>query len=147
MAPDMVKDSRIIPSDRPLQGKQQSDSGLDNVLLHKYQAMTDSHLLMMLKGDISGQSEKSLSMALAELERRTEIDWREMAIVKTRGRRSDYCGPSIWIFYLCSHRHQTKYSGRLDDRTGGASCKSRRHYGRRRGDRSLMGLQLHEQFS
>ena len=59
-------------------------SGLDALLSDKYHAMSDSQLLTMLKGDISGQTEKSLSIALAELEARTNIDWREMSIAKTR---------------------------------------------------------------
>jgi Double zinc ribbon len=64
--------------------QQQVKSGIDALLADKYHAMSNAQLLAMLKGDLSGQTEKTLSIALAELETRTNIDWRDMAVAKTR---------------------------------------------------------------
>lgn len=73
---------------RPLPPKQQFSSGVDALLADKYHALSDSQLLAMLRGDLSGQTEKSLSIALAELETRTNIDWRDMSMAKTRIREA-----------------------------------------------------------
>lgn len=64
--------------------KPQPTSGTDALLTEKYHAMSDSQLLAMLRGDLSGQPEKSLFIASAELETRTKMDWRDIAVAKTR---------------------------------------------------------------
>lgn len=77
-----------VSTARSLPPKQQFSSGVDALLADKYHAMSDSQLLAMLRGDLSGQTEKSLSIALAELETRTNIDWRDMSMAKTRIREA-----------------------------------------------------------
>jgi hypothetical protein len=37
----------------------------------------------MVRGDLSGQTKKSLTVALAELETRINIDWRDVEVAKT----------------------------------------------------------------
>jgi Double zinc ribbon len=76
--------SPVVSTEQTLPPKQQVRSGIDGLLADKYHAMSDSQLLAMLRGDLSGQTERSLSIALAELETRTNIDWRDMAVAKTR---------------------------------------------------------------
>jgi len=73
----------IEPASQPVKSKPEY-TGVDALLSEKYSAMSDFQLLTMLKGDLSAQTPKSLSIALAELEARPKIDWREMNIAKTR---------------------------------------------------------------
>lgn len=73
----------VSPKTPTLLPKLQSISETDALLADKYHAMSDSQLLAMLGGDLSGQTEESLAIALAELETRTNIDWRDMSIAKT----------------------------------------------------------------
>lgn len=63
---------------------QEARSGIDALLADKYHSMSTAQLLAMLKGDLSGQTEKTLSIALAELESRANLDWRDTGIAKTR---------------------------------------------------------------
>ncbi len=83
-----VEKPLVASTARPRPPKQQYSSGVDTLLADKYHAMSDSQLLAMLRGDLSGQTEKSLSIALAELESRTNIDWRDMSMAKTRIREA-----------------------------------------------------------
>lgn len=79
-----TENPRVVSTNQSASPRQQFNSGLDALMSDKYHAMSDSQLLATLKGDISGQTEKSLTIALAELETRTNIDWRDMSIAKTR---------------------------------------------------------------
>ena len=45
--------------------------GIEALLADKYHAMTDSQLLAFLRGDVSSETERCLTIALAELETRT----------------------------------------------------------------------------
>lgn len=63
--------------------KPQFTSGIEALLADKYNALSDSQLLATLRSDLSTQTEKSLSVALAELETRTGIDWRDLEGAKT----------------------------------------------------------------
>jgi hypothetical protein len=66
----------------------QFTSGIEALLASKYHAMSDSQLLAFLRGDLSNETEKCLTIALAELETRTNIDWRDMGVAKTRVREA-----------------------------------------------------------
>ena len=82
LAADVEKPPVETTSQSPLPKPQYT--GVDALLAEKYGAMSDFQLLTMLKGDLSEQTPKALSIALAELEARPKIDWREMNIAKTR---------------------------------------------------------------
>jgi double zinc ribbon protein len=71
------------PSAVGLSSKPQFGAGIEALLADKYHALSDSQLLATLRGDLSTQTEKSLSVALAELETRTSMDWRDLEVAKT----------------------------------------------------------------
>ena len=62
----------------------QLSSGIEGLLADKYHTMSDSQLLTMTRGDLSGQTKRSLTIVLGELESRTSIDWRDAEVAKTR---------------------------------------------------------------
>lgn len=70
--------------------------------------MSDSQLLAFLRGDLSGETEKCLNIALAELETRTKIDWRDMGVAKTRVREAIIAANSYGS--IGSHISTTRYN-------------------------------------
>jgi len=76
--------SPVVSTEQTFPPTKQFSSSIDALLVGKYHAMSDSQLLAALSGDLSGQTEKPLTIALAELETRTNIDWRDMSVAKTR---------------------------------------------------------------
>src|SRR4030095_15621689 len=65
-------------------GDRQFTSGIDSLLANKYRTMSNSELLATFRGDLSTHTEKTLSIALSELETRKGLDWRDAEVAKSR---------------------------------------------------------------
>ena len=83
-----TESSRTVAAKQGAPQGHQFTSGIEALLADKYQAMSDSQLLAFLRGDLSSETERCLTIALAELETRTHVDWRDMGVAKTRVREA-----------------------------------------------------------
>lgn len=83
-----AESSRTVAAKQAAPQRHQFTSGIEALLAAKYHAMSDSQLLAFLRGDLSDETEKCLTIALAELESRTHVDWRDMEVAKTRVREA-----------------------------------------------------------
>jgi Double zinc ribbon len=83
-----TESSRTVAAKQTAPQERQFASGIEGLLADKYHSMSDSQLLAFLRGDLSGETERCLNIALAELETRTNIDWRDMGVAKTRVREA-----------------------------------------------------------
>jgi hypothetical protein len=82
--PDRAERNITTRNEQPTFGERPFTTGIDSLLTDKYRAMSDSELMTMLRGDLSAHTEKTLSIAVRELETRKSVDWRDVELAKTR---------------------------------------------------------------
>jgi len=101
----------IATHNRSYSSAGQLTSGIDSLLADRYRSMSDSELLATSKGDLSTHTEKTLSMALTELETRKSLDWRDAEIAKSRLKEAINCADS-YASYVGSPRDRSSMSQR-----------------------------------
>src|SRR5262245_27783623 len=83
-----AESSQKVAAKQATPQQHQYTSGIEALLADKYHAKSDSQLLPFLTDDLSDGTEKYVTIALAELETRTHVDWRDMEVAKTRLREA-----------------------------------------------------------